>query len=49
MTFLITYEKRNEQHTLMWIVPSGWSSAAIREAFARQYPQAEILDIAPWS
>lgn len=48
MAYLITYRKNNEQHTLEWIVPSGWSEPAIREAFAGQYPQAEILDIAPW-
>lgn len=47
MTYLICYQKNNETNRLEWIVPTGWTECAIREAFAGQYPQAEILDIAP--
>lgn len=47
MPFLIHYRKHDETHRIEWIVPTGWSEPAIREAFCRQYPQAEILAIEP--
>lgn len=44
----ITYQsKDNEQISLEWIVPTGWSAAAIRESFERQFPQAELISIEP--
>ena len=49
MPYLIQYRKNDETHSIEWIVPTGWSEPAIREAFDRQYPQAEILAIAPAS
>lgn len=46
MTFKILYRKNNnETYTLEWIVPTGWSTAAIRESFERQYAQAEIISL----
>ena len=45
MTYQITYIKSNETQTLEWIVPTGWSTAAIRESFERQYAQAEIISL----
>ena len=45
MPYLITYRKSNETIQLPWIVPTGWSEAAIREAFYRQYSGAEIISI----
>jgi hypothetical protein len=43
----ITYRKNNEQIILEWVVPTGWSTAAIRESFERQFPQAELVSIEP--
>jgi hypothetical protein len=43
----ITYTQNNEQIILEWVVPTGWSTAAIRESFERQFPQAEIISIEP--
>jgi hypothetical protein len=44
----ITYRsKNNEQIILEWVVPTGWSPAAIRESFERQFPQAQIISIEP--
>ena len=43
----ITYRKNNEQIILEWVVPTGWSTAAIRESFERQFPQAQIISIEP--
>lgn len=43
----ITYRKDNEQISLEWVVPTGWSSAAISDAFKRQFPQAELINIEP--
>lgn len=46
MTCLITYRNsRHEIHNLDWAIPSGWSEAAIRAAFERQYPGSELLSI----
>lgn len=45
MTYQIIYTKKDETVTLEWIVPTGWSTAAIRESFERQYAQAEIISI----
>ena len=45
MTYQITYTKSNETHSLEWIVPTGWSTAAIIESFERQYAQAEIISL----
>jgi len=45
MAFSITYRKNNEQINIEWIVPSGWSTAEIRQSFERQYPQAEIIKL----
>jgi hypothetical protein len=43
----ITYIQNNEQIILEWVVPTGWSTAAIRESFERQFPQAELVSIEP--
>jgi hypothetical protein len=45
MAYSITYRKNNETINLEWIVPTGWSSAAIRQSFEQQYPQAEIIKL----
>lgn len=47
MAYLITYIKRNEQHTLEWVVPAGWSAAAIRASFEQQFSQAQLIAITP--
>jgi hypothetical protein len=45
MTYSITYCKNNEQINIEWIVPTGWSTAEIRQSFERQYPEAEIIKL----
>jgi hypothetical protein len=45
MAYSITYSKNNEQINIEWIVPTGWTTAAIRQSFERQYPQAEIIKL----
>ena len=46
MAYIITYRKNNKTHTLEWIVPTGWSTAAIQESFERQFPGAAVITIA---
>jgi hypothetical protein len=46
MAYIITYRKNNETHTLEWIVPTGWSTAAIQESFEQQFPGAAVITIA---
>ena len=43
MAYSITYLKNNEQINIEWIVPTGWTTAAIRQSFEQQYPGAEII------
>lgn len=43
MPYSITYRKNNETINIEWIVPTGWTTAAIRQSFEQQYPQAEII------
>ncbi len=45
MAYSITYRKNNEQINIEWIVPSGWTTTAIRQSFKQQYPQAEIIKL----
>jgi len=45
MAYTITYRKNNEQITIEWITPTGWSTAEIRQSFERQYPEAEIIKL----
>ena len=45
MTYSITYRKNNEQINIEWIVPTGWSTAEIRQSFERQYPEAELIKL----
>jgi hypothetical protein len=45
MAYSITYSKNNEQINIEWIVPTGWTTEAIRQSFKRQYPQAEIIKL----
>ena len=45
MAYSITYIKSNETISIEWIVPTGWTTAAIRQSFEQQYPQAEIIKI----
>jgi hypothetical protein len=48
MTVEITYRRpdSSDETTLEWVVPTGWGTDAIKEAFAFQYgPQTEILAI----
>jgi hypothetical protein len=47
MAYEITYQKDNATIDLQWIVPTGWSETAIREAFERQYSGAEIVSVTP--
>jgi len=43
MAYAITYRKNNETINIEWIVPTGCTTAAIRQSFEQQYPQAEII------
>jgi hypothetical protein len=45
MAFSITYRKNNETINIEWIVPTGWTTEAIRQSFEQQYPQAEIVSL----
>jgi hypothetical protein len=47
VTYEIIYRntQTNEQHSIEWIAPTGWSQDAIRECFEQQYPTAEVLFI----
>ena len=45
MAYSITYLKNNEQINIEWIVPTGWTTAAIRQSFEQQYPDAEIIHL----
>jgi hypothetical protein len=45
MAYSITYIKNNEQINIEWIVPTGWSTAEIRQSFERQYPEAKIISL----
>lgn len=45
MAFSITYRKNNETISIEWIVPTGWTTAEIRQSFEQQYPQAEIIKL----
>jgi hypothetical protein len=47
VTFEIIYRntQTNEQRTIEWIAPTGWSQDTIRECFEQQYPTAEVLFI----
>lgn len=45
MAYSITYIKSNETISIEWIVPTGWTTAAIRQSFEQQYPQAEIIKL----
>lgn len=49
MTFAIHYRNRNNEISCVeWVVPTGWSNHAIRQAFAAQYPScAEVITIEP--
>ena len=47
MIYLITYEKDNEPHTLEWVVPTGWNTSTITQAFEQQYPAATLLHLEP--
>ena len=49
MIYLITYEKDNEPHSIEWIVPTGWITSKITQAFEKQYPAATILHLEPSS
>ena len=47
MTYEIIYRntQTNEQRTIEWVAPKGWSQHTIRECFEQQYPTAEVLFI----
>ena len=46
MPYLITYHDRNhELQNIEWVVPTGWSEAAIQQSFAEQYPNATLIAI----
>jgi hypothetical protein len=47
VTYEIIYRntQTNEQRTIEWIAPTGWSQDTIRECFEQQYPTAEVLII----
>ena len=47
MIYLITFISNNEQGTMEWVVPSGWSTAAIAQAFQQQYPSSTVLNLEP--
>jgi len=47
MIYVITYHKNDESQTLEWIVPTGWNTAAIAQAFAERYPAATLLGMEP--
>jgi hypothetical protein len=47
VTYEIIYRntQTNEQRSIEWIAPTGWSQDTIRECFEQQYPTAEVLFI----
>lgn len=45
MTYSITYRNNNETINLEWIVPTGWSTAAVYTSFKQQYPGATIISL----
>jgi hypothetical protein len=45
MAYIITYRKNNETHTLEWIVPTGWSTAAIYLCFKQQFSGATVVSL----
>lgn len=46
MSCLITYrDHSNNLRDMEWIVPVGWSDAAIQRSFAEQYPNATFVSI----
>ena len=47
MTYHITYlcQLNNEQRTLEWVAPEGWSPATIREHFTQRFPGTETVCI----
>jgi hypothetical protein len=47
VTYEIIYRntQTNEQHTIEWIAPTGWSQDAIRECFEQRNSAAEVLFI----
>jgi hypothetical protein len=47
MIYDILYTSNNEQRTMEWVVPEGWSPTAIAQAFEQQYPSAEVLNLEP--
>ena len=49
MIYLITYEKDNEPHSMEWLVPTGWNTPTITQAFEKQYPAATLLHLEPSS
>ena len=48
MTYLISYlSSSNEPRTMEWVVPQGWNTPTIAQAFEQQYPAATLLDMEP--
>lgn len=45
MTYLITYRKNREIHSIEWVAPTGFSRAAVRRSFAQAFPGAELFHI----
>ena len=45
MAYFITYRKNNETISIEWIVPTGWSTAAIYACFKQQYPGATVISL----
>jgi hypothetical protein len=45
MAYKIIYRKNNETINIEWIVPTGWSTAAIYTSFKQQYPGATVISI----
>jgi hypothetical protein len=45
MAYSITYRKNNETINIEWIVPTGWSTAAVYTSFKQQFPGATIISL----
>jgi len=45
MAYSITYRKNNETINIEWIVPTGWSTAAIYLCFKQQFSGATVVSL----
>ena len=46
MIYLLTYLSDNEQRTLEWVTPKGWTTVEIAKHFEKRFPDAKLLSMA---